>query len=183
MSTIFETQKQRFQSRSNTEMSIEDYLELCKTDKMAYASAAERMLSAIGEPELVDTRDDPRLSRIWMNRKIKVYDSFKDFYGMENVIENIVNYFKHAAQGLEEKKQILYLLGPVGSAKSSIAERLKKVFETIPFYALKVGDQISPVFESPLGLFDPDEDGDTLENEYHIPRRYCDVIPSPRTRP
>jgi serine protein kinase len=34
-------------------------------------------------------------------------------------------YLKHAAQGLEEKKQILYLLGPVGGGKSSLAERLK----------------------------------------------------------
>jgi serine protein kinase len=33
---------------------------------------------------------------------------------MEDAIEQIVSYLKHAAQGLEEKKQILYLLGPVG---------------------------------------------------------------------
>ncbi len=44
---------------------------------------------------------------------------------MEEAIEQIVAFFKHAAQGLEEKKQILYLLGPVGGGKSSIAERLK----------------------------------------------------------
>ena len=44
---------------------------------------------------------------------------------MEDAIEQIVAFFKHAAQGLEEKKQILYLLGPVGGGKSSIAERLK----------------------------------------------------------
>jgi serine protein kinase len=40
-------------------------------------------------------------------------------------IDNIVSFFKHAAQGLEESKQILYLMGPVGSAKSSLAESLK----------------------------------------------------------
>ena len=48
---------------------------------------------------------------------------------MEDAIEQIVAFFKHAAQGLEEKKQILYLLGPVGGGKSSIAERLKAVME------------------------------------------------------
>lgn len=179
MATIFENQVKRFESRSHTEMSLLEYLELCKTDKMAYASAAERMLTAIGEPKTVQTRNDPRLSRIWMNKEIKVYDSFYDFYGLEGVIENIVNFYKHAAQGLEERKQILYLLGPVGSAKSSLAERLKKIFEKVPFYVLKAGDQISPVFESPLGLFDPDEDGNVLESEYGIPKRYCEVIPSP----
>ena len=61
-------------------------------------------------------------------------------------------YFRHAAQGLEEKKQILYLLGPVGGGKSSIAERLKQLMEQVPFYAIKG----SPVNESPLGLFDDD---------------------------
>jgi predicted Ser/Thr protein kinase len=28
--------------------------------------------------------------------------------------------------------------------------------EKEPIYVLKAGDQISPVFESPLGLFDPE---------------------------
>jgi DNA replication protein DnaC len=49
--------------------------------------------------------------------------AFKDFYGMEDTIERIVGFFRHAAQGLEERKQILYLLGPVGGGKSSLAER------------------------------------------------------------
>ena len=34
-------------------LTFDEYLELCKTDKMAYATAAERMLAAIGEPELI----------------------------------------------------------------------------------------------------------------------------------
>ena len=72
---------------------------------------------------------------------------------MEDTIERIVGYFKHAAQGLEEKRQILYLLGPVGGGKSSLAERLKDLMEKHPIYVLKAGDEISPVFESPLGLF------------------------------
>lgn len=40
----------------DSEMSITGYLELCKTDKMAYANAAERMLAAIGEPNIVDRK-------------------------------------------------------------------------------------------------------------------------------
>ena len=83
------------------------------------------MIAGIGEPELVDTRNDQRLGRIFGNRVIRRYPAFREFYGMEDAIEQIVAFFKHAAQGLEEKKQILYLLGPVGGGKSSIAERLK----------------------------------------------------------
>ena len=85
---------------------IQEYLEKCKDDKMLYASAAERMLMAIGEPELVNTHKDSRLSRIFNNRTIKRYPAFNDFYGMEEAVERIVGYFTHAAQGLEEKKQI-----------------------------------------------------------------------------
>lgn len=184
--SIFNKYKDRYEAREAEEMSIQEYLDLCKDDRMAYATSAERLLDAIGEPKIVDTKKDPRLSRVFLNRKIKTYPSFNDsFYGMETVIENIVAYFKHAAQGLEEKKQVLYLLGPVGSAKSSLAEQIKKLAEKRPFYALKAYNaakdehQISPVFESPLGLFDPDEDAELLFDQYGIPQRYVDVIMSP----
>ena len=121
--------------------------------------APSGMLAAIGEPELVDTAKDPRLGRIFMNRTIKIYPAFAEFYGMEETIERIVGFFRHAAQGLEERKQILYLLGPVGGGKSSLAERLKELMEVHPIYVLKAGDEVSPVFESPLGLFDPETHG------------------------
>ena len=78
---------------------------------------------------MVDTSQDPRLGRIFMNRTMKVYPAFEDFYGMEETIERIVGFFRHAAQGLEERKQVLYLLGPVGGGKSSLAERLKLLME------------------------------------------------------
>ena len=95
-------------------MTLVEYLEACKNDPIIYASASGRILAAIGDAEVVDTAKDARLGRIFMNRTIKVYPAFSDFYGMEETIERIVGFFRHAAQGLEERKQILYLLGPVG---------------------------------------------------------------------
>ena len=165
----------RFERSREEELSIEDYLAECKRNPLAYATAAERMLKAIGEPQMVDTRNDTRMSRLFANKVIKIYPAFAEFYGMEDAIEQIVAFFKHAAQGLEEKKQILYLLGPVGGGKSSIAERLKSVMEIRPIYALKG----SPVNESPLGLFSPEQFGATLEEDYGIPRRYLTGIMSP----
>ncbi len=173
--SIFEHFKARYSSTQQEEMSLQEYLALCKEDPTAYASAAERMLQAIGKPESVDTSRDSRLSRIFSNKVIKRYPAFDEFYGMEEAIENIVSYFKHAAQGLEERKQILYLLGPVGGGKSSLAEKLKHLMEHVHFYAIKG----SPVFESPLGLFNPEEDGEILEQEFGIPRRYVKGIMSP----
>jgi serine protein kinase len=173
--TIFERYKTRYESYREEVMSLDAYLDLCKSDPMAYAGAAERLLAAIGEPEIVNTQDDPRLSRIFQNKVIRRYPAFADFYGMEESIEQLVSYLKHSAQGLEERKQILYLLGPVGGGKSSLAEKLKELMQNRPFYAI----QGSPVFESPLGLFSADEDGAILEEDYGIPRRYLNGVMSP----
>jgi serine protein kinase len=93
---------------------------------------------------------------------------------MEEVIEQVVSYFRHAAQGLEEKKQILYLLGPVGGGKSSLAERLKSLIEKVPFYAIKG----SPVHESPLGCSTPTRTAHPGGGLRH-PRRYLNTIMSP----
>ena len=172
---IINSVRDRYEHEQIEEYSLQEYLEICKQDPMAYATASERLLSAIGEPELVETRHDPRLSRIFSNKTIKHYPAFDEFYGMEECIAQIVAYFKHAGQGLEERKQILYLLGPVGGGKSSLAERLKYLMQKLPFYAIKG----SPVWESPLALFDFDEDGDLLEAEYGIPKRYMSQILSP----
>jgi serine protein kinase len=173
--TIFNQYLNRYVESREEEYTLQEYLDICKNDPTAYATAAERMLMAIGEPELVDTRQDPRLSRLFSNKVIKIYPAFKEFYGMEDTIEKIVAYFRHAAQGLEEKKQILYLLGPVGGGKSSLAEKLKSLMETCPFYAIKG----SPINESPLGLFSPSEDAQILEDDYSIPHRYLGGIMSP----
>jgi len=183
--TLFNRYLSRYEESREETISLQAYLDLCKRDSSTYASAAERLLMAIsaaerllmaiGEPEMVDTRNDPRLSRIFQNKVLKIYPAFEEFYGMEDPIEQIVSYLKHAAQGLEEKKQILYLLGPVGGGKSSLAERLKQLMERVSFYAIEG----SPVFESPLGLFNPEEDGQILEDDYGIPRRYLRHIMSP----
>ena len=173
--SIFESYQQRFEQHLHEEYSLQEYLDLCKQDSLVYATAAERMLAAIGEPELIDTSQDTQLSRIFSNKLIARYPAFPEFYGMEDAIEQIVSYFKHAAQGLEEKKQILYLLGPVGGGKSSLADRLKILMEKMPIYAIKD----SPVFESPLGLFDVNEDAEILEQDFGISRRYLNKIMSP----
>tara|TARA_R110000823_G_scaffold207786_14_gene338345 strand:- start:2150 stop:4099 length:1950 start_codon:yes stop_codon:yes gene_type:complete len=170
--------------REITYLSFEEYLALCEEDHMTYASPAERMIKAIGDPVLIDTSQDPRLSRIFLNKTIRQYPAFSDFYGMEDTIEKVVGYFKHAAQGLEEKKQILYLLGPVGGGKSSLAERIKMLAEQFPIYTLVAEegdhkDKISPCFESPLGLFAPELYGAKFKEDYNIPERYLTGLMSP----
>ena len=160
-----------FEQRRDSELSLEAYLQQCRSNPQMYSTAAERLLAAIGEAEIVDTSRDPRLGRIFANRTIRRYPAFAEFHGMEETIERIVGYLRHAAQGLEERKQILYLLGPVGGGKSSLAERLKELIEHEPIYVLKAGEEISPVFESPLALFSDPQMAEALETEFGIPRR------------
>jgi len=168
------------QTRRTETFTLTEYLELAKTNPDVYATAAERMLKAIGEPELLDTSQDPRLSRIYLNKTLKVYPAFRDFYGMEDTIERIVGYFRHSAQGLEERKQILYLLGPVGGGKSSLAERVKDLVQEHAIYVLADAQgNLSPVFENPLSLFDRGRYGAHLEEQFGIDPRYLGSVLSP----
>ncbi|MBC9219845.1 protein kinase YeaG, partial [Escherichia coli] len=176
---IFDHYRQRYEAAKDEEFTLQEFLTTCRQDRSAYANAAERLLMAIGEPVMVDTAQEPRLSRLFSNRVIARYPAFEEFYGMEDAIEQIVSYLKHAAQGLEEKKQILYLLGPVGGGKSSLAERLKSLMQLVPIYVLSANGERSPVNDHPFCLFNPQEDAQILEKEYGIPRRYLGTIMSP----
>ena len=68
MGTLLETFRSNYSATQDAEMSLDEYLDLCKREPDVYATAAERMLAGIGEPELVDTRNDQRLARLFGNR-------------------------------------------------------------------------------------------------------------------
>ncbi len=176
---ILRLYSETYEREKQLKLTLKEYLESAGSDASFYSSAAERMIEAIGQPVHVDTSGDARLGRIFMNRTIKTYPAFQNFYGLEATIERIVGYFRHAAQGLEERKQILYLLGPVGGGKSSLADTLKKLMQARPVYVLSAGDEVSPIYESPLGLFDPKTMGRVLEDDYGIPLRRLPGYMSP----
>lgn len=182
-SKVFERVKSR--SQKPRFMPLEEFLAGCRENPGYYASAHERLLKAMGEPVIVDTKDQARLGRIHHNKKIRTFPTFADFYGIEPTIELLYDKLKAASQGLEESKQIIYFLGPVGSAKSSLAERLKELMEREKIYVLAVRKDptkdefdLSPLYESPLGLF-PTTEATALENEYGVPSRYFTGICSP----
>lgn len=168
------------------EMSLMEYLTRCKNDPMCYATPAQRMVKAIGEPEVIDTSKNPRLARIFGNREIKTYPAFDDFYGMEDTIESIVDFFRHAAQGLEESKQIIYLLGPVGGGKSSLVERLRDLMEQQPIYVLGYRSngktEWSPYFSRVLPLFNMAGMSKRISENYDIPETYMEGIIGPWER-
>ena len=177
---LFAAYSRSFEANCQAEMTLPEYLEACRKNPMMYATAAERLLAAIGEPEMIDTSRDARLGRIFMNRTLRIYPALSEFNGMEETIERIVGFLRHATQGLEERKQIMYLLGgPVGVGKSLLTRRLQALIDAQPLYVLKAGDQLSPVFESPLGLFDRERMGLMLEDHYGIPQHQLTGLMSP----
>lgn len=108
---IFDHYRQRYEAAKDEEFTLQEFLTTCRQDRSAYANAAERLLMAIGEPVMVDTAQEPRLSRLFSNRVIARYPAFEEFYGMEDAIEQIVSYLKHAAQGWKRRNKFCICWG------------------------------------------------------------------------
>lgn len=129
-----------------------EYLEKVRENPKVAKLAHERLYDVIMEAGItpIDQIDNPKLKRLFKRNSVKIYNFFADeFFGMERTIEQIVRYFKSASMKGEESRQVLYLMGPVGSGKSSLVEKLKRALELgPPFYAIKG----CPMHEEPLHL-------------------------------
>ena len=129
-----------------------EYLELVKADptmtKLAHARIYDLIIS-LGLHSLHDT-DDPRTKRLYKDEPLKVFNFFaEEFFGIERTIAQIVRYFHSASLKGEESRQVLYLMGPVGSGKSSLVERIQRGLEQVGFiYAIEG----CPMNEEPLHL-------------------------------
>ena len=128
------------------------YLEKVKADpsiaKLAHSRVYDLLLKS-GVREIQDS-DDFRVKRLYKDEPVKVYDFFADeFYGIEKTVAQIVRYFQSASLKGEESRQVIFLMGPVGSGKSSLIEKIHRGLEAaIPFYAIEG----CPMFEEPLHL-------------------------------
>ena len=118
-----------------------DYLEKVKEDPMMTKLAHARlydMMMTLGMSSIIDS-DDSRAKRLYKDEPLKVYNFFKDeFFGIERTVSQIVRYFHSASLKGEESRQVLYLMGPVGSGKSSLVEKLQRGLEGVdPIYAIE----------------------------------------------
>ena len=55
---LFQSFARGYEARRDTEMTLSEYLDACRDDPLMYASAAERILAALGAPGLVDPAKD-----------------------------------------------------------------------------------------------------------------------------
>jgi serine protein kinase len=129
-----------------------DYLEIVKENPSLTKLAHSRFYDLITSQGMYDITqsDDQRVKRLYKDESLKVYNFFKDeFFGIERTVAQIVRYFHSASLKGEESRQVLYLMGPVGSGKSSLVEKLQRGLEgTDPVYAIEG----CPMFEEPLHL-------------------------------
>jgi serine protein kinase len=140
------------QQQDHWEGTLLDYLEKVKADPSITKLAHERLYDTViaAGTTSIEESDNPKLKRLFKSNGLRIYNFFADeFFGMERTIESIVRYFKSASMRGEESRQVLYLMGPVGSGKSSLVEKLKRCLELGPtFYAIKG----CPMQEEPLHL-------------------------------
>lgn len=138
--------------KSQWDGSMLEYLELVRANPDIAKLAHKRLFDMMTKHGITDVNldDNPRLKRLFKGEQYKIYNFFADeFYGMEKTINQIVRYFHSASLKGEESRQVLYLVGPVGSGKSSLVDKLKKGIESLThFYAI----EDCPMFEEPLHL-------------------------------
>ncbi len=129
-----------------------DYLEKVKENptiaKLSHARLYDIIIAAAVRGVL--DSDDPRTKRLYKDDPVRVYNFFADeFFGIERTIAQIVRYFHSASLRGEESRQVLYLMGPVGSGKSSLVERIQRGLEqSEPVYVVEG----CPMNEEPLHL-------------------------------
>ncbi len=129
-----------------------DYLEKVRKEPSIPRLAHAHLYDVIARAGVAGTGadTDPRHARLWGDEPRKVYNFFKDdFFGIEDVLEKLVGYFHAASLKGEESRQVLYLMGPVGAGKSSLAERLKEGLEEADPVHVIDG---CPIHEEPLHL-------------------------------
>lgn len=161
--------KKKEENRKDETMSVDSWLDECKTNPAAYETAADRLLKALGEPEIVNTREESQqTSLVHGGKKIARYEPFADLYDAENTISKVATFIKNGGDG------ILVLRGPVGSGKTEIATILEELAEKNPMYLLKckTSGKISPFNDTPTCLFSDPDIVSELAKEYNIPKRY-----------
>jgi len=103
---------------------------------------------------------------------MRAYPAFAGFYGRKKPSSassgSSATQLQRSGRGAS---RFSILLGPVGGGKSSLAERLKSLWEVHPIYVLKAADDSVQCSRGPLSLFDPESWGPMIEEKYGIPRR------------
>ena len=100
--------------------SLIEYLDLVKKDSTGPKLAHARLYDIINKEGAFDIleSDNGSIKRLYKDEPLKVFKFFcEEFFGIEKTIAQIVRYFHAASLKGEESRQVLYLMGPVGSPR------------------------------------------------------------------
>ncbi|MCL8207225.1 MAG: protein prkA [Actinomycetia bacterium] len=125
------------------EGSLADYLEIVRRDPVVTRLAHARLYDMIRAAGVEETPEGPR------------YRFFADkIIGLDVVLRQIMEYLAGAAQRLDVRKRVLLLIGPPGSAKSTLVIHLKRGLEqyTRTDAGALYGIVGCPLHEEPLHL-------------------------------
>ena len=146
---IYSSFATRFEKTREHELSLEEYLADCKRQSRGLCHSWRTHVTAIGEPNQIDTRNDPRMSRMFANKVIKVYPAFPEFYGMETRSSRWSRTSGTGAGARRKRSRSC-----ICWARWAAEELDRRTAEDTDGTGAVLRDQGSPVNESPLGLFD-----------------------------
>ena len=124
---------------ADTQMSIEEILVASEREAALYGwtgSFADYLAMVVGKPSMVKLAH-ARIRDAILAQNVDtsptgepIYRLFEnEIFGLDDVLQRIVEYFDTAAKGTETRKRILLLLGPPASGKSTIVALIKKALE------------------------------------------------------
>lgn len=117
---------------------LRDHVRDDPTFLMNAAGMLSQAIDMAGKTE-INTDTDARMRRIFGPGTVTLHNLFADFFGIEMVVEGIVDFFKAAAGGGQYARMALWLYGPAACGKSTLVERLLEGLESSekPFVAVK----------------------------------------------
>lgn len=142
---IHESKEQRDEHWEGT---MTEYMELVHADPAIAQPAPARIYEMIMRRGTSEVTRPDRLPHYEDLVRYSFFDG--EIFGIEEVLHDLVRFFRAGANRTETGKRILILVGPVSSGKSTIASLLRRGLESsdIPMYAIKG----CPIHEEPLHL-------------------------------
>lgn len=133
------------------EITFREYLELLERDALIAQNSPARLLEVATHSGTTEIPPEDRM--LYAGREeIRRYNLFSDkLFGLERPVFQVVKYFEAGANHLSTGKQLLLLVGPTASGKSTFVSILKHALEDYcvrPVYVIKD----CPMFGEPLHL-------------------------------
>jgi serine protein kinase len=130
---------------------LSDYLQVIEKNPNVCILAHKRLYEGISSKGITKMQtSEKRCNKLFGSEALRTYDYFQNkFFGMERSLAKIMRFLRSASLKGEESRQVLLLLGPVGSGKSALMEHIKRALEDCESMYHIEG---CPIHEEPLHL-------------------------------